>query len=169
MRCCCEHSIQKLVFVEYFLNYKSKLNSEPYLRGETLTDLASNREGLRDGRNCDGPRGSTAAVLTAVLAVRGAVLELYYPPVIFYAETSVGRYCVETQTQISPSEDEGRDATVYDQSAVKLTETEQFYCLSRKIGDMTCKENVKQSYYILSLSLSALLFPLFLVSTLSGT
>lgn len=111
---------------------------------------------MKDRRSCDGPRGSTAAVLRAVLAVRGAVLELYCSPVICYTETSMGRHCVETQTQISPSEDEGRDATVCDQSTVKLTETEQFYCLSRKIGDMTCKENVKQSYYIfISFTLSS--------------
>lgn len=36
MRCSCEHSTQKLVFVEYFLNYKSELNSEPYLRGKHI-------------------------------------------------------------------------------------------------------------------------------------
>lgn len=32
----CEHSTQTLVFVEYFLKYKNKLNGEPYLRGNNI-------------------------------------------------------------------------------------------------------------------------------------
>lgn len=84
------------VFFEHFLNYKRKLNSVPCLRGNILTDLASNRERLRDWRNCDGPWGSRVLVLRAVLAVRGAVLQLYYSHVIGHTEMSVGRYHEET-------------------------------------------------------------------------